>query len=326
MVELDDYSLFYRGTVSLSQLATVKYTTLVSGFNLSERVVQVFRAVDAKRKIWVVHPEYGLGSGDLPDGEGSDLFLGQEDQDEAEFCKHLMNYAEIDGSTDQRICLDITGLMRPHLMYLLLLLHRAGVRSFDCIYSEPLSYAQRERTEFSTGGIRETRQVRGFEGAATPDSASDLLVIGAGYDDQLISEVAQYKDSATKVLVLGFPSLRADMYQQNVLRVARSSEAIGDVPRRWRYFAPAFDPFGTAGVVARIADEQIAFVGDGSLYLSPLSTKAQALGFALFFVFEGMEHNASVIFPFSNGYAPETGLGLGRTWRYVVEFPDWIAC
>ena len=321
-MELDEYSIFYRDTVSLGELATAEYCIFVSGFNPSDRVVRVFEAVGASRKLWVVHPEYGFGSCDLPAHHESDIFFGREDQDEAEFCRELLAFAGIDGSVDRRLCVDITGLMRPHLMHLLLLLSRTGIRGFDCIYSEPLSYAQRERTEFSKGGVRETRQVRGFEGLATPDSVSDLLVIGAGYDDQLISEVAQYKDSATKVLVLGFPSLRADMYQQNLLRVARSSEALGEVPRRWRYFAPAFDPFGTASVLARIADEQIAPAGEGGLYLSPLATKAQALGFALFFVFEGATRSASVIFPFSNGYERETGRGLARTWRYVIEFPS----
>ena len=321
---LDDYSIYYRQAVSLEQLANSSYSVFLSGFNLSDRVNLVFDAVRAERKIWIVHEEYGFSFTDLKRARRNEVFEFANGEDEAMSCSRLLDHVAGEDSLEcsGKICLDLTGLMRPHAMHLLLRLRRMGLSRFDCIYSEPVSYAQREQTKFSKGGIRETRQVRGFEGAATPDSSEDLLIIGAGYDDQLISEVAQYKDSARKVMVVGFPSLRADMYQQNLLRVARAMEAIGDVPRRWRYFAPANDPFATAGVLSSVSKEQMGRGDGASLYLSPLATKAQALGFALFFSFEGSQWNTSIIFPFSNAYEPETGRGLARIWRYVVEFPD----
>lgn len=320
---IDEYAMYYRNPVSLSDLGKTRYDVFVSAYNPSDRVVDVFAKANASRKLWVVHQEYGFHDTDLPNGSGSDLFVGVDDDDEASFCGKLVDQIDLDSLESGRrsLCFDFTGFMRPHIMHLVLLLYKRGLPGFDCVYSEPVRYARRERTQFSIGGIRETRQVRGFEGVAAPDSTDDLLIIGVGYDDRLISEVAQFKDAARKVMVIGFPSLRADMYQQNLLRVALAREALGDVPRRWRYFAPANDPFATAAVLADIADGREAGGGVGNLYLSPLATKAQALGFALFYAFEGERRNASIIFPFSHGYQQETGVGLARTWRYTVEFP-----
>ena len=324
--KLDNYSIFYRSPVSIQELSASSYSLYVSAYNPSDRVVGVHSAISARRKVWVVHNEYGFNVSELSKVRRDGCFESSADADEAQFCAELARYLELDKVVErgERVCIDLTGFMRPHMMHLVLLLRRMGLQRFDSIYSEPVSYAQREQTEFSRGGIRETRQVRGFEGFATPDSSSDVLVIGAGYDDRLISEVAQFKDSARKVMVVGFPSLRADMYQQNLLRIALSKEALGDVPRRWTYFAPANDPFATASALASIASVHMGESQDGNFYLSPLATKAQALGFALFFAFEGTNRNASIIFPFSNAYQRETGIGLARTWRYVVEFPQEI--
>ncbi len=321
---LNRYSVYYRRALSLDQIAeSSHYSVFLSGYNLSERVNQVFNAVQAKRKVWIVHQEYGFGSQDLKEAKLGDFLETTQGEDESESCERVLQHVFGNNSPDpnEAVCIDLTGLMRPHLMHLVLRLRWMGISQFDCIYSEPVSYARREQTRFGTGGVRETRQIRGFEGVATPDSSDDLMVIGAGYDDKLISEVAQNKDSAQKLVVLGFPSLRADMYQQNLLRVAKASDVLGDVPRRWQYFAPANDPFATAGVLSSLAKEHMAQRKDANLYLSPLATKAQALGFALFFAFEGEQWNTSIIFPFSNAYDQETGLGLARTWRYVVEFP-----
>ena len=319
---LSRYSILYRRAVSLQELSSAKYGVFVSAYNPSDRVTQVFDAVNAHRKVWAVHEEYRLRPEELPIAREARIFAPHQNLDEAGFCSSLLEVADITGmKAGDRLCIDLTGFMRPHLMYLIRLIRRLGVISFDCVYSEPKTYTKRERTQFSKGGVRETRQIRGFEGVASPDSSRDLLIIGVGYDDKLISEVAQYKDSAKKVMVLGFPSLRADMYQQNLLRVADATEALGDVPRRWRYFAPAYDPFVTADTVSQIVHDHFGDVNDGNLYLSPLATKAQALGFALYFEFEGSQRGASILFPFSNAYERETGRGLARTWRYVVEFP-----
>src|SRR5207253_621115 len=90
-----------------------------------------------------------------------------------------------------------------------------------------------------------------------------------------------------------------------------------------KYFVPANDPFVTANVLRRIVDD---CERNGhmitNLYLSPLATKPQALGFALFYLTEMRGKATSIIFPFCRTYSKETSLGLSRVWKYVVELKN----
>ena len=63
--------------------------------------------------------------------------------------------------------------------------------------------------------------------------------------------------------------------------------------------------------------------GMSNLYLSPLATKPQALGFALYYLCELAGSAASIIFPFAESYSPETSIGWGRTSLYRLEL-DWF--
>ena len=286
------------------------WDVFVSAYNLSDRVKEVFGSVIAARKVWVVHQEYGFGQQELPEGET--IFF--DGVDEAEDCQQLLEHV----GQPERLCVDITGMMRPHLMCLIARLEELGVRRVDVLYSEPVTYSAREETRFSTGALN-VRQVYGMEGIANFHSSSDLMVIGAGYDHRQISEVAQHVDRARKVVIFGFPPLRPDMYQQNLLRADRARGALGELPRRWQYFAPANDPFVTANLLKAIVDDGGEVT---NLYLSPLSTKAQALGFVLYYITERRDTHSSVIYPFSTRYDRGTTKGLTRTWKYVVEFPS----
>ncbi len=57
------------------------------------------------------------------------------------------------------------------------------------------------------------------------DISNDMLIVGSGYEDHLIKHVAEDKAKARKLQLIGFPSLRADMYQENVIRVQRAEES-----------------------------------------------------------------------------------------------------
>ena len=50
--------------------------------------------------------------------------------------------------TNQKICIDITGFMRPHILYFLKFLKSKGVHHCDMIYSEPERYSRRADTVF----------------------------------------------------------------------------------------------------------------------------------------------------------------------------------
>ena len=206
--------------------------------------------------------------------------------------------------------------MRPHMMCLIARIQHIGLEHVDVLYSEPVTYTEREHTQFSLGELH-VRQVEGLEGRIDEEQANDLMVIGAGFDHRQIAEVAQHVDSASKVVLLGFPPLSPDMYQQDLLRTSIARDALGGIHSRSRFFAPANNPFVTASVLSKIVrhSEPIS-----NLYLAPLSTKAQALGFVLYYLTEWKDSNASVLYPFSAHYASRTTKGLARTWRYGVQF------
>jgi len=317
-----DYGLYLRQEIfgARGWQATDTYDLFISSFNLGERTVEVHGRIEATEKIWLIHQEYGLSAAELPDGQKFEL----TGSDEAIYCKALIDSLLACGKLDvgrTRLCIDITGILRPHLMFITLYLKRLGVRVVDMLYAEPKHYALKEKTPFSTGSILEVRPVRGFEGASSMRGTEDFLVIGMGYDDRLLAAVAENKDKAEKHQVFGLPSLRADMYQESVLRSRRAADELGDpdFSETHRSFAPANDPFGTASVLGEIIEQRLARRPATSFMLCPLGTKPQALGFALYHIFEGSPLGARIVFPFSEGYSSKTGSDLARAWLYRVE-------
>ena len=317
-----DYGLYLREEIfgARGWQATDTYDLFLSAFNLGERTAEVYGRIGAAEKVWLIHEEYGLSISELPVGPK----FGLAGSDEAIYCKALIDGLLASGKLDvarTRLCIDITGILRPHLMFITLYLKRLGVRVVDMLYAEPKHYALKENTPFSTGSILEVRPVRGFEGASSVRGGEDFLVIGMGYDDRLLAAVAENKDKAEKHQVFGLPSLRADMYQESVLRSRRAADELGDpnFSETHRSFAPANDPFGTASVLGEIIEQRRARGRDTSFMLCPLGTKAQALGFALYHIYEGDPLGVRVVFPFSEGYSPKTGTDLARAWLYRVE-------
>jgi hypothetical protein len=315
-----DYTIFYRSEFGSNQDIDGKWDLFVSAFNSSERVIHVFNKASADEKCWIIHREYQYDKTEWPDGG---KIFSSESMNEADFFYEFFNELGETDLSSKRVCIDITGFMRPHLMFLIKQLSLMKVSKIDIIYTEPVRYAKREETQFSEGNIREVRQVAGFEGHANRDTSNDLLIIGAGYDHKLIAEIAEHKDKADKIQIYGLPSLRADMYQENVVRAYRAADAVGEAyqSRRRRFFAPANDPFVTATVLSEIVERRSLEQPITNLYLSPLATKPQALGFTLFYIGECSGKSASIVFPFSSGYSKETSRGVSRIWQYRLEFP-----
>ena len=223
------------------------------------------------------------------------------------------------------MCVDATGFMRPHLMVLLALAKRAGIAVLDVLYADPVGYVSAENTEFSRGAVTEVRQVRGFEGPHRADSGeNDLLVIGAGYDDQLLARVAESKRAAHKMQLFGLPSLQAHMYQESRLRASRAEEAIGPQSSRDVLFAPAANPFVTADVLSRVVRKRPLADPFNNLYLAALGTKPQTIGFALFYLTELENSAASVIHPFAESYNREAAYGISGVWHYEIELDSIV--
>ena len=119
--------------------------------------------------------------------------------------------------------------------------------------------------------MTEVRQVVGYEGQHVTDTSRDVLIIGAGYDDKLIAEVAEHKDQARKIQLFGLPSLRADMYQENVLRAHLAESAVGTPihDEASNFFAPANDPIRYSIRLARNCHRSTAARPDYEPLLEP---------------------------------------------------------
>lgn len=288
----------------------------ISSYTDAERVQTVFANVNAKNKIWFKFSEYCY-----PDDHCIDNCAQFSTKDESEIIKV---WEELGISKESSVCIDSTGFIRPYLAFLLRYLYQIGYKRIDVIYTEPISYGKKEKTEFSKGAIRVVRQIRGFEGEHEPDGDNDVLIINSGFDDKLITAVAENKKNTKKYQLVGFPSLRANMYQQGLLRVSKARESLDyAMPDSSRtILAPANDPFITAAALEAKVNEIHSANPIRNLYLSPLATKPQLIGLVLFYLLGEKPFPVSLIFPFADAYSKETGDGLARTWLYSLEFPS----
>jgi len=283
----------------------------------AERVHTVYSAVDAKQKEWFAFKEYKYSKNEISQ---TCFFADQYDESYA-IINALMQHKGLECS--KSICIDSTGFIRPYFAFMIYHLKRIGFKKIDILYSEPISYKEKENTKFSHGSPLEIRQIRGFEGAHNSDTSNDVLIINSGYDEYAIAAIAEHKRHAKKYQLIGFPSLRADMYQQCLLQINKAQESIGrgSVDDALDILAPANDPFITADIL----EKTIANIHSASpitnLYLSPLATKAQLLGVVLYYLLGDIPCPASIIFPFLSDYSRETSYGVSRAWIYCVEFP-----
>ena len=313
-----DYDLLYKDELPVGEWPPeVRWDMFISGYTAAERVRYVYDKALAGSKHWLVFPEYGFSKEECPSGS-----FAADTRDEAEYVREFWDRC-VGSANGMKLCVDITGFIRPYLIFLVRWLAEHGVQCFDAVYTEPVIYSKREQTRFSDEVVVSVRQIAGFEGTHNPDTANDYLIIGAGYDHQLVAQVAENKESAKKLQIFGLPSLRADMYQENVLRAHRAEEAVGrrTADESSSYFAPANDPFVTASTLREIVGRLNSRRPITNLYLSPLSTKPQVLGFALYYLTEHRNDATSVIFPFCESYDQGTSTGVSRIWKYTVELP-----
>lgn len=313
-----DYSIYYRRPIRVDKIGSEleRFDVFVSSFNSSDRIGRVFREVRASRKLWLIHPEYQYTPIDLPNEHET---ISPTSIDEVVQVKDLLD--RLGSLRGMSLCIDATGFMRHVLAFLVVKLASIGLTDFTVLYSEPNAYSRHENTLFSTRTTGVVRPVRGTGGSPDP-SARNVLVVGVGYDSKLISEVAAHKDGAEVYPLFAFPSLSPDMYQQSAVRAASSGEVA--VPEQWitmRRFAPANDPFSTAAALSAIVKELDRNGSQPNIYLSPLATKVQTLGFTLYWQLQGRHRGGvSILLPECSTYSRETSTGLKRLWSYTVEF------
>jgi hypothetical protein len=312
-----DIEALLDAKIELSELINQGHTwdLFISAYNNSTRVQSVFSLVPAARRSWWVIPEYGYGPSEIST-LASPIVLPPGT--EAQIMKVALAGSGFDPQNDRRLCIDITGLMRPHILYLMAYLQDIGVNHFDLLYTEPAQYSRRAETRFSIGEDVRVVSVEGFVGAHDPDTSGDLLVIGIGYDHHLISHAIQAKENARVIELHSFPSLSADMYHESILRLDRVSNERSRVGDEIQY-SSANDPFVVAASLAsavRLAETRRQVT---NIYFSPLATKPQAVGFGLHYLKCRRGTATSIIYPLRQSYDKETSTGVGRSWIYPIH-------
>lgn len=313
-----DYGSFFSRAMDSDGFSSSldEFDVFVSAYNASDRVRTVFANIQARRKIWLVHPEYKFLDDEIP----NTCEVVQPDQiNEIRQVSELLDQVGcIDGLT---LGIDCTGFMRSTLCHLLAKLDRLGADGVVVTYAEPRHYLKNENTEFSTSTTGQVRPVHGMSGG-NRSTTNDHLLISMGYDHALIGEVSGVKDSSIVHPLFAFPSLSADMYQQSAVRAAKSGEVV--LRDDWitnRIFAPANDPFATAQVVSKKVNKIRRQHPQANVYIAPLSTKAHTIGMALFWILEcGANSGVSLLLPECERYSRETSVGIGRIWAYTIEF------
>lgn len=325
-----DYEIFYKKKIEKDEieqkLSSEKFNLFISAYNESNRIKYVFDNVIAEKKHWLIFPEYNFSQLDLI--ELNELNVEIFNFSEKKYLNNedliLVDYVEnnIETLNNGKVLIDITGFLRPHLVFLVRLLKIKQVSKISFLYSEPMIYKKKENTVFSDD-FKEIKEISGCLGSHNPETSNDILIVGSGYDFKLISRIANFKAESKKIQVLGFPPLQADMFQENILKAYQAEDEVSS-----RGFSldddiilsPANDPFVTAKLISDFIKKEEKRKKTTNIYLCPLSTKPQTLGFALYFVNECLNKPVSMIFPYCSKYSSETTEGISRVWIYTVEF------
>jgi len=308
-----DYTICYRELVSPgdSYFISRSFDFLWAAWTKDERAHALYDRIQARNKQWIILPEYGFAEREIPLGS----FAPTDTRDEAELITRFLDASGFNESSS--ICIDITGFLAPYLLFLLRALAVRGISNVELLYAEPGRYLESEETQFSSENVRFVRQIYGYEGTHAPDTSKDVLILGVGYDHQLLKIVASSKEGARTIQLFGLPALRPDMYQQSILRASRAAEALGRPPGEHpdNLPLPAYDPFTTATILSKLTEDR-EFT---NLYLCPLSTKPQVVGFGIFYINECIDKPISILYPFCSAFSKETSVGIGRIWAYTAE-------
>ncbi len=306
-----NYSYFYKEKFDGigSFYPKDNYDFFIATYNFTERVKRPPQNVIANEKVWLMLPDYQ-----------DDIFLAGKTQLNLKGTRDHEGVRKICDNLKlkehAKICIDATGFMVPHLLILLRCLRSHPSRpTIDVMYSEADRYADGEKTIFSDS-FSSVSQIEGYEGRHVSKMETDLMIIASGYDHSRIRDVANYKKRATKVQLIGFPSMKADMLQENIL-AASAAELFSVCPLSNSIFAPAYDPFTTAQAIKDYIARKQQESTITNLYLAPLSSKPQALGMALYYLWEdGQNKPISIVYPECEKYIQDNAIGVGRIWLY----------
>lgn len=292
------------------------YDCFISAYVDSERVKVPASIIPCKEHWWVCDDIGEVAAAEAM--QGARTFCVTEDNDGG-----ISDALKTSGHN--RICVDITGFAIPEMLVLFRFLSLKGYKKIDFLYTEPNQYKHNEHTQF-TEGFSTVKQVFGYRGAHNSNMDRDYLIIAAGYDHSCIIQVANSKKSAKKVMMFGFPPSSPGMFQENILRAHKAEPAVGEECFKnldLNIYAPANDPFSTAQALKEYM-LQLTKKHPTNVYFAPLSSKPQALGIALYYLWVTKNNPMiewSIIYPYCTKYIHNTTSGIARIWRYEVELP-----
>lgn len=326
---ISPYHLFqynsYRDIADFCKNEKNSYDLLISAYTNEDIVQTTYQKINATEKIWLIFPEYTIDVSSI-DGEKFITDKIDENTKEADYILEMYKMY-IAPDTKKRICIDSTGFNKPYLIFLILLLKEKGLKTVDILYTEPQSYPDGSKTKFSEDTIS-PRDIVAFNEYFSGRGENDLFIVNVGYDSRLVNRVISDVRAKIKPL-LGFPSLQPIMYQGNILNLIKSKSELGIEENEELLYAPANHPFITAHVISEYVK---SYVGKNNIddevkniYLSPLATKAQTIGMALFYIFEkekykSMDISLHIRYPFTNKYSASSSQGYFRINQYTVEF------
>lgn len=314
--------MFSKRKLSPGDLGNRSFDLFISAFNDSHRVQVLSESVKADRKVSLIHAEYGYLPDEIP--STSHLVITPPlGLSPPQFWRTALSLVEVETGplTGAEIAVDITGMMRQHLVMLPYMLRRAGITRATFYYSDPQAYVSGERTKFTKAPVHEVRLIPGMEGKhPNRPGPHDVLIVGAGYDHELMKAVAEAKPNAAQFVLLGLPSLQPHMYQESLLKVAKARESLTEFERSGSIiFAPASDPFSTAQVLSEHLEMLRQRSDIDHVYLSPVGAKTQVLGFSWYYWCSAAPRSISMLFPFSSSYARETTRGISWIHEFEME-------
>lgn len=299
-----EYEDFYRKNIK-ETITDQVCDIFISAYNSSDRISYVCDNVAADEKKYLLFDEYGFDNINHPYekiSNNNDL---------------IIFFSALD--TNKTILIDITGFIRPYLIFLIRILKENQFKEVGFIYSEPNKYIKAEDTDFSMGEL-DVKPIDGFAyESGIISNENKILIVGAGFDIGLFSASINKYNINNKKLLIGFPSLRPDMYQQNLLKI----HELEKYTTQDFIYAPASNPFITAQTIDKAVKDfkKNRSTQKAGIYLAPLSTKAQVLGFALYAIKNSSHENEiTIFFPHSTKYSKETSEGIARVWKYKIDF------
>lgn len=298
-----------------------EYDLFISGYSEERMVRSVYDKINAIKKIWLIFPDYKLTS--LPSEENFSIDIEiNNNYLESTFINKFFYHYSLNDFIDKRICIDITGFIKPYIFSLLFLLKKENFKKIDIVYSEPKYYKNKEKTKFSSQ-ILNVRAINFFN-SSNPDTSEDMLIINAGYDLNLITAVIeQYSGIKEKKLLLGSPPLMPDMLQENILNIENIRNYISNFNP---LFSPANNPFETASIISAYINKFVEKKRITNLYIAPLATKPQALGLLFFLMAEktNLERKygikMKVVYPFTESYSSSAGKDISQINIYNLDF------